>query len=90
MAKRYRRVDTNKNAHVRTRTTRNGKIRTETAYRDENSCFNVAASTTPRDNSTKLFIDTFDGCVTLSGREARTLLRVLVKHCEALDKNIYT
>lgn len=69
----------NQNAHIRTRTTRNNKIRTETAYRDDET-FSVAASTTPRDNSTRLYIDTYDGELSLTGREARTLFRVLQKH----------
>lgn len=73
--------DQNRNARIATRIDRTGKLRTETQRRDEGSVL-MAVSTDQRDNSTNLFIDfpNFDGNVRLSGREARTLYRMLRKH----------
>ena len=76
----------NKHAAVRTRTTFNGKLRTETANRDDS--FSVAASTTPRDNSSRLYIDTEEGTIVLDGRQMRTLARVLLKHYDASGKDL--
>lgn len=73
--------DQNKNARIGTRIDRTGKLRTETQRRDEGSIL-MAVSTDQRDNSTNLFIDFpgFEGNVRLSGREARSLYRLLRKH----------
>lgn len=76
----------NRNAVIRTRTDRTGKLRTETARRDFGT-LNIAVSTDTASDKTRLFID-FDGQVgsgdgvQLSGHEARTLYRVLQKHYE--------
>lgn len=73
--------DQNKNARIGTRIDRTGKLRTETQRRDEGTLA-MAVSTDQRDNSTKLFIDFpgFEGNVQLTGRDARTLYRLLRKH----------
>lgn len=73
--------DQNRNARISTRIDRTGKLRTETQRRDDGSVL-MAVSTDQRDNSTNLFIDfpNFDGNVRLSGREARSLYRLLRKH----------
>lgn len=85
---------TNKNAIVRTRIDRTGKLRTETARRDEGE-LDVAISTNLRNNSTKVFIDTdgrtdgsflYGADLTLNGRQARTLYLALAKHFEAQGK----
>jgi hypothetical protein len=70
----------NKNARISTRVTENGKLRTETARRDTGT-LNIAASTDPGTNATRLFVDFENGnSFNLSGREARTLYRLLRKH----------
>lgn len=74
----------NKHAAVRNRETKNGKIRTETVRRDDD--LSVAASTTPRDNSSRLYIDTSDISLCLNGRQMRTLARVLFEHYASQDK----
>lgn len=86
---------TNKNAIVRTRLDRTGKVRTETARRDEGS-LDVAISTNARNNSTRVFIDTNgrDGNfpvanLELNGRQARTLYLALQKHFGNTGKSIY-
>jgi hypothetical protein len=73
--------DQNRNARIGTRIDKTGKLRTETQRRDEGSIL-MAVSTDQRDNSTNLFIDFpgFEGNVRLSGREARSLYRLLRKH----------
>ena len=73
--------DQNRNARIATRIDRTGKLRTETQRRDEGSIL-MAVSTDQRDNSTNLFIDFpgLEGNVRLSGREARSLYRLLRKH----------
>jgi hypothetical protein len=68
----------NRRAVIQTRYTENGKLRTETANRDDD--ISVAASTIPRDNSTRVYIDTPNGTVVMDGRMARTLYRVLTQH----------
>lgn len=82
------RINTNKNAIVRTRRDRTGKLRTETARRDDGQ-LDVAISTDERNNSTKVFIDldgrnqgsfSYGADLTLNGRQARTLLIALQKH----------
>lgn len=79
MAKRNNRVQ-NRNATIRTRSDRTGKLRTETHRRDDDAV-SIAVSTNPRTNSTNLFVDTPDGdTFHLDGRTARTLYRTLQKH----------
>jgi len=75
---------TNKNAIIRSRVDRTGKLRTETARRDYG--FNAAMSTDERSDSTRLFIDLQGGTVEFSGREARTLYRLLRSHYEYTGK----
>lgn len=80
------RTTENRNAIIRAREDRNGNYRTETARRDDYST-NFAVSTDPRVNSTRLYIDRPDGVrIRLSGREARTLYRLLNKHYTYTDK----
>jgi hypothetical protein len=71
-------VKTNKNATIRTRRDRTGKLRTETARRDDG--FNAALTTDVRNDSTRFFIDFDQQTVEFSGREARTLYRLLRTH----------
>ncbi len=88
--KRNRRyTPTNKNAHIVNRIDRTGKVRTETARRD-NGQLDVAVSTDPRTGATRLFFDengregNFGGFASLQldGRQARTLFLTLQKHYE--------
>jgi len=86
----------NQHATICTRIDRNGRLRTETAGRD--SGFDVSISTDTRNNSTKVFIDetgrTSGGfgksgaVLSLDGRQARTLYRVLRRHFAAQGKQI--
>lgn len=69
---------TNKNAIIRSRMDRTGKLRTETARRDDG--LNAAISTDGRNDSTRFFIDLPTATVEFSGREARTLYRLLRSH----------
>jgi len=80
-------VSQNRNAVIRTREDRTGKLRTETARRD-NSTITAAVSTNRKTDSTKLFIDFPDrgGVVEFSGSEARTLYRLLQKHYSETGK----
>lgn len=71
-------TSTNKNAIIRCRVDRTGKLRTETARRDEG--FNAAVTTDTRNDSTRFFIDLDQQTVEFSGREARTLYRLLRNH----------
>lgn len=78
----------NKNARIVSRVSRNGKLRTETARRDQGST-EMAVTTDPRSNASKLFLDLDDGSsVSLSGREARTLYRLLSAHFEYSGKPV--
>jgi hypothetical protein len=70
----------NRNAVIRNSVTRNGRYRTETARRDEGT-LRASAFTDPNRNSTRIYIDHPDyGTISLSGREARTIFRVLNEH----------
>jgi len=90
---------TNKNAIIRTRTDRNGRVRTETARRDSGA-FDVAVSTDARNNSTRVFIDSYGRAgqfgygpsIELTGSEALTLFRALKRHYESTGKDsaLYT
>lgn len=91
--------NSNKNSRIQTRVDRTGKLRTETVRRDAGS-FDVAISTDTRNNSTRVFIDSFgrsraDGenffmgaDLELSGHQARTLYRALKKHLKAQGKSV--
>ena len=75
----------NKNATIRTRCTRNGKLRTETHRRDSGS-MKVAISTDSNGSGgTHLYVDLPEASLKFDGREARTLYRVLTRHFEAKD-----
>jgi hypothetical protein len=78
----------NKNARINSRIDRTGKLRTETQRRDEGSVL-MAVSTDQNNDSTNLFIDFpgYEGNVRLSGREARSLYRLLRKHYAAARKS---
>jgi hypothetical protein len=80
-------VPQNRNAVIRTRETRNGKLRTET-YRRDDSSLSAAVSTCPKTDATQMFIDFPGGSdpVRLDGREARTLYRLLQKHYRSTNK----
>jgi len=77
-------VAINKNAIIRRRRDRTGKLRTETARRDNG--FNAALTTDVRNDSTRFFIDFDQQTVEFSGREARTLYRLLRSHYEYTGK----
>jgi hypothetical protein len=71
---------TNRNAIIVNRTDKTGKIRTETARRDEGTA-NFALTTNKSRNASKLFIDLADGTtVKLNGHEVQTLARIFDKH----------
>ena len=73
-------VNQNRNAGIRSREDRRGKLRTETFRRDEESV-NVAISTNPKTDATMLFVDTPQGeSYSFDGRTARTIYRALQKH----------
>lgn len=75
----------NRRATIRTRTDRNGNLRTETYRRDEDTV-SVAVSTN-RNDSTRVFIDTPEGpSYSFDGRTARTLYRALQKHYQSSAK----
>ena len=80
-------VPQNRNATIRTREDRRGKLRTETARRDGDS-LTAAVSTDPRNDSTNLFVDFPDrSTVRFDGRQARTLYRLLQKHYRETNKS---
>jgi hypothetical protein len=73
-------VPQNRSASIRTREDRRGNMRTETFRRDDDTV-SVAVSTNPRNESTRLFIDTPEGqSYSFDGRTARTVYRALQKH----------
>ena len=83
--------DTNKNARIATRITRNGKRRTETRNREDG--FSAAISTNSNGGSL-LFLD-FDGgniaggeTIKMSGARARTLYRLLARHFDYTNKSL--
>lgn len=81
--------DTNRNARIRTRVQRNGRLRTETARRDRGS-LTASINTDPRSDATRLSITTDDGFVVrFNGRQARTLFRLLARHYEYTEKSLY-
>jgi hypothetical protein len=78
---------TNRNAAIVSREDKTGKLRTETSGRDEGTV-QFAMSTSPKSNSTSLYIDLPEGAVRLSGSEARTLYRLLSKHYTFTGKSL--
>ena len=73
-------TSTNRNAIIRNSVTRNGRLCTETARRDEGT-LRAEVYTNPNSNSTRVYINHPEyGTIYLSGREARTLFRVLNEH----------
>ena len=86
MRKSRRYVPTNKNAHIVTRFDKNGKVRTETQRRDDDTMV-AAVSTNQSVNSTRLFIDAPElGSISFDGRQARTLYRLLSAHYDFTGK----
>jgi hypothetical protein len=80
-------VPQNRNATIRTRSDRTGKLRTETFRRDDDS-ISVAVSTDPRNDSTSLYVDfPNQRSVRFDGRQARTLYRLLQKHYRETNKS---
>lgn len=79
--------NSNRNATIRVREDKTGKIRTETAGRDSGSV-EFAVSTNPKTNSTALFIDLPQNSISLTGSEARTLYRLLNKHYSSVGKSV--
>jgi hypothetical protein len=84
-------MTSNKHASIRSRITKNGKLRTETHRRD--SGIKASISTHAKTNNTVMFLDFEEedepGAETtlrLSGREARTLYRLLSKHYEFVGR----
>lgn len=70
----------NRNSRLNTRIDRTGKLRTETVSRDDNT-IRAAISTHRKNNSSNLYVDFPTGqTVRITGREARTLYRLLDKH----------
>lgn len=84
---RDRYYDANRNARIASRIDRTGKLRTETQGRDSDAVV-MAVSTDQRSNSTNLYIDFpgREGDVRLTGREARSLFRLLANHYVAAGK----
>ncbi len=82
-------VSQNRNAVIRTRQDRTGKLRTETCRRDD-STISAAVSTDRKTDSTRLFIDFphQSDVVEFSGSEARTLYRLLQKHYTESGKSV--
>ena len=78
--------ETNKNARIRSRYLRNGKLRTETVNREDD--FSVKINTNERDNSTRLYMAVDGRYMTLSGRQVRTLMRTVMEHFNESDKNL--
>ncbi len=73
------------NSKIKTRETRSGKIRTD-INRDYESPVNFSAATRPESNSTSVYINSGTSTMRLTGREARSLYRLLQRHYQALGK----
>lgn len=79
--------DTNRNAIIRSRRLRNGNLRTETARRDDGSFH--ASVTSTKTGTTRFSLTNENGLVTrLTGRQARTLFRLLARHYDATDMSV--
>lgn len=85
----YTQNATNRNAKIVSRFDKTAKLRTETQKRDEGSV-KMAVSTDVRNNSTNFFIDlpNGEGNFRLSGREARSVFNLLVKHYAKTGKSL--
>jgi len=77
----------NKNAVIRVVEEIGGKLRTETARRDEDTA-SFAITTNYNSNSSALYIDLPNSSIRLSGSEARTLYRLLNKHYRVSGKSV--
>lgn len=77
----------NRNATIKVREDKTGKVRTETRNRDQGSV-QFAVSTNPKTNSTSLYVDLPYDSFSLSGSEARTLYRLLQKHYSSTGKSV--
>jgi hypothetical protein len=75
----------NRNSFIRVIEEIDGKLRTETARRDEDSA-SFAITTNYSSNSSALYIDLPGSSFRLSGSEARTLYRLLNKHYKIAGK----
>ena len=77
----------NRNAVIRSRTLRNGSLKTETARRDSGIAVGVTSNRAT--GRTRFSLTTDRGLqVRLNGREARTLFRVLARHYEQDDRSL--
>jgi hypothetical protein len=90
MSKSRRVIPTNKSAIILSRIDRTGKFRTETARRDDDAELAAAISTSPRSNGTSMYIDfpQIGETVSLNGRQARTLFRLLSAHYQYTGKSV--
>lgn len=80
-------VDANRNAIIRSRRLRNGNLRTETARRDDGTF--KASITTSKAGTTRFSLTNDQGLVArLTGRQARTLFRVLARHYDVTEKSV--
>lgn len=78
--------DANRNAIIRSRSLRNGNLRTETARRDEGTF--SASMTTGKTGRMGLSMTTESGLVVrLNGNQARTLFRVMARHYDEGNKS---
>jgi hypothetical protein len=90
-----RETTTNKHAFIRSRVDRTGKLRTETARRDDGA-LNIAITTDERSNSTRVFFDVNGSTqipyadLELNGHEARTLYLALRQHFARTGKSLYS
>lgn len=80
-------VQQNRNASIRTRSDRAGKLRTETCRRDDDS-ISIAVSTDPLNDTTHLYVNFQNqNFIRFNGRQARTLYRLLQKHYRETNKS---
>jgi len=82
----YTPTSINKQARIRSRYLRNGKLRTETVNREDH--FNVRINTNEKDNATKLYLSVDGNYMTLTGRQVRTIMRTIMEHFNETDKNL--